>query len=276
MSSVVSGMPSPSRSSPAKMRMMTSSSFARSSVKSCRTRTAPPSKVMMAMRSCGFICASIYLRRGRKRAHLIGRRHAPSDRSTERAAADPGSARRDPEARAAAPAPDGSVGRQRRRCRRRLRRRRRHRLAGNSTNAIGPAATPSSVTMKSFAVSPSIGLPVAILDRDRLDDQARAGAKGRLRLRRGRRGSKGRRASQRLQNAMSPDADATALALRLCACALQRSAPCASAPLRPLLPLRPRHIRTSASSSSAASASGLPGWPARTAGCRRSCSPRRR
>ena len=39
---------------------------------------------------------------------------------------------------------------------------------------------PSSVTLKSFAVSPSMTLPSLVLHRDRLDDEARRGAKDRL------------------------------------------------------------------------------------------------
>ena len=57
MSVVVSGMPSPSWSSPKIILAMTSRRSSRLSVKSCFTRTAPPSKLITASRSGVCICS---------------------------------------------------------------------------------------------------------------------------------------------------------------------------------------------------------------------------
>ena len=138
----------------------------RSSVKSCFTRTAPPWNVMIATRSGGcHLRVDELLRRARTRAS--DRRAASrSGRSRAPAAGGRGTGCR-PAATARRSAPASAARRARRRRRRRGDRRparERRAAAGalgsrwNSTKLI-VCGSPSSVTMKSFAVSPSIGLP---------------------------------------------------------------------------------------------------------------------
>ena len=136
----------------------------------------------------------------------------------------------------------------------------------NSTKLIA-CGSPSSVTVKSFAVSPSIGLPSLSFTRDGLHDQPRAGAEGRAvvlgrllpcgatqrtatrqHTKRPPRGHEGRRDSVLGSSVVS-------------AC------------LRGCISMLPR---TSTADSSASSASCSRDSAGRTAGCRRSCSRRNR
>ena len=142
---------------------MTSRSCARLSVKSCFTRTAPPWNVMIATRSAGAICVSMYLLRRGVGAHQIGGRHRRQiEVQDQQPAVAVAECRRAAEPRSAPGSPDGDSGRAGgRRAARGVggaprRPRRRQPLELDEAIVCG---SPSSVTVKSFAVSPSIGLP---------------------------------------------------------------------------------------------------------------------
>ena len=172
------------------------------SVKSCFTRTPPPWKPITATRSAGVICVLMYFRAAlyarsrsgggiavrskyRTSSRRLRYRMSPGGDDAIRAsvvgatlfaAAGGGAAGAAGAAASGVPSPivtwpDAAtviVGRR-----------------WNSTK-LTICGSPSSVTMKSFAVRPSIGLPVLVLDGDRLHDQPRRAAerRGRLLLRR--------------------------------------------------------------------------------------------